>query len=59
MVLEDKGAWTFAIKARGVASASRLSTMVVYSHFGGMAELIRAVVDQGFKELDRAFSRCR
>ena len=31
--------------------------MVVYSHFGGIAELIRAVVDQGFKELDRAFSQ--
>jgi AcrR family transcriptional regulator len=46
-----------AIKARTVASASGLSTMVVYSHFGGIAELIRAVVDQGFKELDRAFSQ--
>ena len=46
-----------AIKARAVASASGLSTMVVYSHFGGIAELIRAVVDQGFKHLDRAFSQ--
>ena len=46
-----------AIKARAVASASGLSTMVVYSHFGGIAELIRVVVDQGFKELDRAFSQ--
>src|SRR5881397_4365535 len=46
-----------AVKARTVASASGLSTMVVYSHFGGIAELIRAVVDQGFKELDRAFSQ--
>jgi AcrR family transcriptional regulator len=46
-----------AIKARAVASASGLSTMAVYHHFGGIAELIRAVVDQGFKELDRAFSR--
>jgi AcrR family transcriptional regulator len=46
-----------AIKARTVASASGLSTMAVYHHFGGIAELIRAVVDQGFKELDRAFSR--
>ena len=45
-----------AIKARTVASASGLSTMAVYHHFGGIAELIRAVVDQGFKELDRAFS---
>src|SRR4051812_25174630 len=46
-----------AIKARAVASASGLSTMVVYSHFGGIVELIRAVIDQGFKELDRAFSQ--
>jgi AcrR family transcriptional regulator len=46
-----------AIKARAVASASGLSTIVVYHHFGGIAELIRAVVDQGFKDLDRAFSQ--
>src|SRR5436189_5708467 len=46
-----------AIKARTVASASGLSTMAVYHHFGGIAELMRAVVDQGFKELDKAFSR--
>lgn len=44
-----------AIKARTVASASGLSTMVVYSHFGGIAELTRAVADYGFKELERAF----
>jgi len=44
-----------AIKARAVASASGLSTMVVYSHFGGIPELTRAVIDQGFKELDAAF----
>jgi AcrR family transcriptional regulator len=46
-----------AIKARTVASASGLSTMAVYHHFGGIAELIHAVADQGFKELDKAFSR--
>jgi AcrR family transcriptional regulator len=46
-----------AIKARTVAAASGLSTMVVYHHFGGIAELIRAVVDHGFNELDRAFSQ--
>src|SRR5882757_259061 len=44
-----------AIKARTVASAAGLSTMVVYSHFGGIPELTRAVIDQGFKELDAAF----
>src|SRR5947199_9131273 len=46
-----------AIKARTVASASGLSTMAVYHHFGGIAELIRAVADRGFTELDRAFSQ--
>jgi AcrR family transcriptional regulator len=46
-----------AIKARTIASASGLSTMAVYHHFGGIAELIRAVVDQGFRELDRAFAQ--
>src|SRR5438876_11726424 len=46
-----------AIKARAVASASGLSTMAVYHHFGGIAELIHAVVDHGFNELDKAFSQ--
>jgi AcrR family transcriptional regulator len=46
-----------AIKARTVTSASGLSTVAVYHYFGGIAELVRAVVDQGFKELDRAFSQ--
>src|SRR5947209_19386148 len=46
-----------AIKARTVASASGLSTMAVYHHFGGIAELMHAVVDQGFKEPDRAFAQ--
>lgn len=45
-----------AIKARTVAAATGLSTMVVYSHFGGVPELVQAVVDQGFKELDQAFA---
>ncbi|WP_405863961.1 MULTISPECIES: TetR/AcrR family transcriptional regulator [unclassified Streptomyces] len=46
-----------AVKARTVASASGLSTMVVYSHFGGIPELMRAVADHGFKELSAAFAR--
>ncbi|MFD8217658.1 TetR/AcrR family transcriptional regulator [Streptomyces sp. NPDC059697] len=46
-----------AVKARTVASASGLSTMVVYSHFGGIPELMRAVVDHGFKELGTAFAQ--
>jgi AcrR family transcriptional regulator len=46
-----------AIKARTVASAAGLSTMVVYSHFGGIPELTLAVIDHGFRELEKAFSR--
>ena len=44
-----------AIKARTVAAASGLSTMLVYHYFGGIPELTRAVIDRGFKELDTAF----
>src|SRR5437773_5685620 len=54
-LLADQG--PSAIKARAVASASGLSTMAVYYHFGGIAELIHAVVDHGFNELDKAFSQ--
>lgn len=46
-----------AIKARAVATASGLSTMVVYSHFGGIPELMGAVADHGFEELGRAFAQ--
>src|SRR3954462_8445615 len=46
-----------AVKARTVASASGLSTMVVYSHFGGIPELMGAVADHGFRELGTAFAR--
>jgi len=46
-----------AIKARTVATASGLSTMAVYHHFGGIAELMSAVADRGFTELDKAFSQ--
>ena len=46
-----------AIKARTVASASGVSTMAVYHYFGGIAQLMRAVVDQGFTELAKAFAQ--
>src|ERR1700759_5642610 len=46
-----------AIKARTVASAAGLSTMVVYHHFGGIPELTRAVIDYGFMELKDAISQ--
>jgi AcrR family transcriptional regulator len=46
-----------AIKTRTVATASGLSTMVVYSHFGGVPELLGAVIDEGFRRLAAAFER--
>jgi AcrR family transcriptional regulator len=54
-LLADQG--PSAIKARTVASASGLSTMAVYHHFGGIPELIQAVVDHGYMELEHAFSK--
>lgn len=45
-----------AIKARTVAAEAGLSTMVVYSHFGGIPELVRAVADRGFSDLEQAFA---
>jgi AcrR family transcriptional regulator len=54
-LLAEQGA--SAIKARAVAEASGLSTMAVYTHFGGIPELLQAVVDKGFTGLDRAISQ--
>jgi AcrR family transcriptional regulator len=47
-----------AIKARSVADASGVSTMAVYHHFGGIPELMSAVVDRGYQQLGRAFAQC-
>lgn len=46
-----------AIKARTVASAAGMSTMVVYNYFGGVPELMNAVVDHGFTQLERSFAQ--
>jgi AcrR family transcriptional regulator len=54
-LLADEG--PSAVKARTVASASGLSTMVVYSHFGGIPELLDAVINEGFKQLGDAFAQ--
>lgn len=56
-LLADQG--PSAIKARAVAAEAGMSTMVVYSHFGGIPELIRAAVDHGYGELERSFSQVR
>jgi len=37
------------IKARSVSSEAGLSTMGVYTYFGGVPELLQAVADEGFK----------
>jgi len=46
-----------AIKARTVAAQAGMSTMVVYNYFGGLPELVNAVVDHGFNQMGDAFAR--
>lgn len=40
-----------ALTTRRVASDAETSTMAVYTHFGSIKELVRAVVDDGFERL--------
>lgn len=40
-----------AVKVRRIAGEIGMSTMAVYTHFGGMAELLNAVVQEGFLRL--------
>lgn len=44
------------IKARVVADAVGASTVAIYHHFGGVPELLSAVVSRGFSDLQAAFS---
>ncbi|MBA4284985.1 MAG: TetR family transcriptional regulator [Xanthomonadaceae bacterium] len=44
-----------AIQARAIAKEAGVSTMVVYSTFGGMPDLLRAVADAGYRALVAAF----
>lgn len=44
-----------AIQARSIAKEMGVSTMAVYSTFGGMPELLRAVADRGYRALAAAF----
>lgn len=46
-----------AIKARTVAAKAGMSSMVVYNYFGGVPELLGAVVDHGFDQLGEAFAQ--
>lgn len=52
-LLADKG--PYEIKVRSVADAAQLTTVAVYYHLGGLPELLQAVIDRGFRDLDRAF----
>lgn len=54
-LLAEQGA--SAIKARTIAAEAGVSTMVVYHHFGGVPELVGAVIDHGFREIESAFAR--
>lgn len=45
------------VKARSVATEAKLSTMGVYTYFGGVPELLQAVADEGFSRQARAFGR--
>ena len=46
-----------ALKARTIAAEAGVSTMVVYHHFGGIPELVGAVIDHGFAEIESAFAQ--
>lgn len=45
------------IKARSVSSEAGLSTMGVYTHFGGVSELLQAVAEDGFQQQATIFRR--
>ncbi|MDZ7910479.1 MAG: TetR/AcrR family transcriptional regulator [Rhodococcus sp. (in: high G+C Gram-positive bacteria)] len=45
-----------ALKARTVAAEAGMSTMVVYNYFGGVPELVNAVIDRGFETLETIFA---
>ena len=45
-----------ALQVRRIASAVGVSSMVVYSRFGGMPQLVEAVINEGFRRLSQRFS---
>lgn len=45
------------LSTRKVAAAAGTSTMTLYSQFGSMPDLVRAVVDEGFKRLADEFAK--
>lgn len=45
-----------ALQTRRVASTARTSTMAVYTHFGGMPQLIAAIAEEGLRQFDVALT---
>jgi AcrR family transcriptional regulator len=45
-----------SLQTRKVAAAAGTSTMAVYTHFGGMPQLIAAVTDEGLRQFDVALT---
>jgi AcrR family transcriptional regulator len=45
------------VKARSVATEAQMSTMGVYTYFGGVPELLQAVADEGFNRQAAVFGR--
>lgn len=45
-----------ALQTRKVAGAAGTSTMAVYTHFGGMRELIAEVAEEGLRQFDAALT---
>lgn len=48
-----------ALTTRRIAAEADSSTMVVYTYFGGMGELVRAMVHEGFARLQHHLTRVR
>lgn len=53
-LLNDHGPDT--LQTRKVATAAGTSTMAVYTHFGGIRELIAAVAEEGLRQFDAALA---
>jgi AcrR family transcriptional regulator len=48
-----------ALTTRRIAAEAEASTMVVYTHFGSMSELVREMVHEGFARLQRYLTHVR
>ncbi|HEU5158200.1 MAG TPA: TetR/AcrR family transcriptional regulator [Streptosporangiaceae bacterium] len=48
-----------ALTTRRIATEADASTMVVYTYFGAMSELVRQMVHEGFARLQRYFTQVR